>query len=47
MLLAFEIAKIYHGEKAAEKAQENFVNVFQRKEAPEKIKSVNIKCSKD
>lgn len=46
MLLAFEIAKIYHGEKEAKKSQENFVNVFQKKEAPNKIKSVNIKVNK-
>jgi len=43
MELALEIAKIYHGEKAAKKAQENFVKVFQKKEAPDKIKSVEIK----
>ncbi len=46
MLLAFEVAKTYHGEKEAKKAQENFVSVFQKKEAPEKIKPVNIKGDK-
>lgn len=43
MLLAFEVAKIYHGEKEAKKAQEDFVKVFQRKEAPDKTKSISIK----
>jgi len=43
MLMAFEIVKIYHGEKGAEKARDNFIRVFQKKETPENIKSVNIK----
>lgn len=42
MKLAFEITEIYHGEKAARKAQENFVKTFQKKELPEKIKSVVV-----
>jgi tyrosyl-tRNA synthetase len=46
MLLAFEIAKTYHGEKEAQKAQENFVSVFQRKKAPENIKSIKISSAK-
>jgi tyrosyl-tRNA synthetase len=46
MLLAFDIVKIYHGEKAAKAAQENFVKVFQRKEAPGKIKSTKIGSNK-
>jgi tyrosyl-tRNA synthetase len=46
MLLAFDVAKTYHGGKAAASAQENFISVFQKKEAPEKIKSINIKGSK-
>jgi len=46
MLLAFEVAKTYHGEKAAALAQENFVNVFQERKAPEKIKSVNVNSAK-
>jgi len=32
--LAFEIVRQYHGEKAAAKAQEEFENVFQKKELP-------------
>jgi tyrosyl-tRNA synthetase len=46
MLLAFDIVKIYHGEKVAEAAQENFVSVFQRKRVPENIKSIKIGSTK-
>jgi tyrosyl-tRNA synthetase len=46
MLLAYEIAKEYHGEKEAKKAQENFVSVFQKKEAPGKMKSISVKANK-
>jgi len=46
MLLAFEIAKMYHGEKEARKAQENFVKVFQKRKTPEKIKSTKIEGKK-
>jgi tyrosyl-tRNA synthetase len=42
MMLALEIAKNYHGEKEAERAQENFVKTFQKRELPEKIKAVKI-----
>jgi len=42
MKLAFEIAKTYHGEKEAKKAEENFVKTFQKREMPDKIKSVKI-----
>lgn len=37
MKLAFEIVKIYHSEKGAKKAEEHFVNLFQKKETPEEI----------
>jgi len=37
MLLAFEISKIYHGGKEAQKAQENFVKTFQKREIPDKV----------
>lgn len=46
MRLAYEVAKIYHGEKATRKAQENFVKVFQRKEAPAKIKFLKVSADK-
>lgn len=41
--LAFEIVKMYHSEEAAQKAQENFENVFSKREMPEEIeqKSAN------
>lgn len=35
MKLAFEVVKVYHGEKNAKKSQENFINTFQKKEIPE------------
>lgn len=40
MKLAFEIVKIYHGEKKAKEAEENFVNTFQKKEIPEMMEEV-------
>ncbi len=40
--LAFEITKIYWGEKKAQKAQENFIKIFQKKELPQKIKVVPV-----
>lgn len=41
MKLAYEIVKIYHGEKEAKKAEENFVNTFQKKEIPEEMTELN------
>jgi len=35
--LATEIVKIYHGEEAAEKAKEYFINTFSKKETPTEI----------
>ncbi len=35
--LAHEIVKQFHGEQAADEAEENFTRVFQRKEVPEEI----------
>ncbi len=43
MKLAEEIVKIYHGEKKAKEAQENFVNTFQKKEIPDDIEEVKHK----
>ena len=40
MKLAYEIVKIYHGEKKAKEAEENFAKTFQKKEIPEKIEEV-------
>ncbi len=37
MRLAFEITKIFHGEKNARKAEKHFIRVFQKKQVPEKI----------
>ncbi len=41
--LAYEIVKIYHGEKKAEEAEKNFINTFQKKEIPTEMEE--IKCS--
>lgn len=38
--LASEIVKIFHGEKKAKKAQENFVKTFQKKEIPEEMEEI-------
>jgi tyrosyl-tRNA synthetase len=35
--LASEIVKIYHGEESAQKAEESFINTFQKKEIPEEM----------
>ena len=40
MKLAFEIVKIYHGEKKAKEAEENFINTFQKKEIPEEMEDI-------
>lgn len=37
MKLAFEIVKLYHGEKKAKKSEEDFISTFQKKEVPEKM----------
>ena len=42
MRLAFEITKIYHGEDAANKAQENFVKTVQNKEMPDVIENFSV-----
>jgi tyrosyl-tRNA synthetase len=43
MRLAFEIVKIFHGEKAAHGAQENFEKIFSKKEIPDNIPELSIK----
>jgi len=40
MKLAYEIVKIYHGEKRAKEAEENFIKTFQKKEIPERIEEI-------
>ncbi len=40
--LAFEIVKIYQGEKEAKKALEYFINTFSKKETPENIPIFNV-----
>lgn len=43
MRLAFEIVRIYHGEKEAKKAQEKFIKLFQKREIPEDVKRIGVK----
>ena len=42
MRLAYEVVKIYHGEKKAAAAQEYFAKTVQKKEVPEKIRSKKL-----
>ncbi len=47
MDLAFEITKIYHGEKAAKEAKEHFINTFQKKEIPDEVEEYAFAGEKD
>ncbi len=44
--LAFEIVKLYHSEKEAEKAKEEFERVFSRKETPSEMPIVEASMNK-
>lgn len=46
MKLAFDVVRIYLGQLAAEKAEENFRNVFQEKNKPTDIPEVKISADK-
>ncbi len=46
MRLAREIVTLYHSAKNAERAEENFVKIFQKKEAPEEVVEIKIKNEK-
>ena len=46
MKLAFEITKIFHKEKKAQEAENNFIKVFQEKKQPDKIEEFKVKKSK-
>jgi tyrosyl-tRNA synthetase len=41
-ILAFEIVRIYHTDKEAKKAQEEFDKIFSRKELPTKISEITL-----
>lgn len=41
--LAYEIVKLYHGEKVSNSEHENFIKTFSKKEIPEEIKEVKVK----
>ena len=43
--LAFELTKIYHGEREAKKAEAEFINVFQKGERISNLKEVRISKS--
>jgi tyrosyl-tRNA synthetase len=43
MMLAREIVIMYHSEKDAKKAEENFISVFQKKERPEDVATYKVK----
>ncbi|MFH1956050.1 MAG: tyrosine--tRNA ligase [Patescibacteria group bacterium] len=47
MKLAYEIVKNYHSEKEAEKAQENFIKLFQKKEIPDDIQEIKVGTERD
>ncbi len=42
MRLAYEIVKTYHSKKEAEKAQENFIKLFQKKEMPKQMTKMKL-----
>lgn len=42
--VAFELVKMYHGEKEAEKAKNEWDRVFSKKELPSEIEEFEIKC---
>lgn len=42
MKLAYEIVKIYHGEKKAEQAQEGWEKVFSKNEIPTEVESISV-----
>ncbi|MCJ7498555.1 MAG: tyrosine--tRNA ligase, partial [candidate division Zixibacteria bacterium] len=42
-ILGFELVKLYHNQKEAEKAQAEFEKVFSKKELPEKIEVFKLK----
>jgi len=46
MRLAYEVTALYHGKEKAEKAQQVFINTFQKKELPDKIEEIVIKKEK-
>ncbi len=42
LALAYEFVRMYHGEKEAQKAQENFISIFSKKEVPEQKKVIEV-----
>ena len=46
MKLAYEIVKIYHSEKQAKKAENDFISKFQKKEIPKNIPEIKLSGTK-
>ena len=46
MELAHAIVELYHGEKVAKVAEENFVTIHQKREVPEEVEEVKVKGAK-
>lgn len=46
MQLAYELVKMYHGQKEASVAQEKFVKQFSNKELPDKIRQVSVSAGR-
>lgn len=42
IMLAYEIVKIYHGERQAESARQGFINTFSKGELPENIQEIGV-----
>ncbi len=42
MRLAREIVSLYHGQQAAQRAEEQFISVFQKKEIPDEIPEIRV-----
>jgi len=45
--LAYEIVKIYHGEKTAEKTSTDFEKTFSKKEVPENLKTCRVRSGEE
>ena len=46
MRLALEITKVFHGERKAKEAEDNFIKVFQDKKQPDEIEEFKVQKSK-
>ena len=44
LILSYKIVKLYHSEKDARKAKENFIKTFSKKEMPEELSTLKLKA---